>query len=189
MKETILIIMLIIGAIMCAADIINDRMNKGKFVSIDDLTDALSMIDYNVEVKIKYQSDEIERISKIDIGDWIDLRAAEDVEIKAGEFKLIPLGVAMELPEGFEACVVPRSSTYKNFGIIETNSMGIIDNSYCGDDDYWFFPAYATRDTKINKNDRICQFRLQECQPGIDFIEVGHLGNENRGGHGSTGIK
>ena len=130
-----------------------------------------------------------EKIKPIEKGDWIDLRAAETAELKKGEFKLIPLGIGMELPEGYEAHVVPRSSTYKNFKIIETNSMGIIDNSYCGDNDQWFFPAYALEDTIINKNDRICQFRIVEKQPKINFEEVNELKNPDRGGHGSTGVQ
>lgn len=141
-----------------------------------------------LNIKIKYFTD-IEKIKPIEKGDWIDLRAAETVELKKGEFKLIPLGIGMELPEGYEAHVVPRSSTYKNFKIIETNSMGIIDNSYCGDNDQWFFPAYALEDTIINKNDRICQFRIIEKQPKINFEEVNELKNPDRGGHGSTGVQ
>lgn len=141
-------------------------------------------------IKIKYFSDKIERLTYIDgKSDWIDMRAAEDVILKAGEFRLIPLGVAMELPSGYEAHVVPRSSTYKNFGIIQTNHMGIIDETYCGDNDQWFFPAYALRDTEIHAGDRICQFRIMEHQPLIAFDEVEHLGHEDRGGHGSTGRK
>lgn len=141
-------------------------------------------------IKIKYFTDRIEKLCYIEgKSDWIDLRAAQDLEIKAGEFKLIPLGVAMELPEGYEAHVVPRSSTFNNFGIIQTNHMGVIDESYCGDQDQWFFPAYALRDTEIHVNDRICQFRIMEHQPAIVFEEVTCLGNENRGGHGSTGRK
>lgn len=140
------------------------------------------------EIKIKYFTDAIEKLTYIDgKSDWIDLRAAKAVSMKAGEFQLIPLGIAMELPKGYEAHVVPRSSTYKNFGVIQTNSMGVIDESYCGDDDQWFFPAYALRDTKIEVNDRICQFRIVEHQPVIHFHEVDELANENRGGHGSTG--
>lgn len=138
---------------------------------------------------IKYFDSEIEHIRKIAQGDWCDLRAAETVELKKGEFKLIPLGIAMQLPDGYEAHVVPRSSTFKNFGILQTNSFGVIDNSYCGDNDQWFFPAYALRDTVIHKNDRICQFRIVEKQPEIEFEEVDHLGNPDRGGHGSTGVK
>ena len=141
-----------------------------------------------LNIKIKYFAD-IEKIKPIEKGDWIDLRAAETVELKKGEFKLIPLGIGMELPEGYEAHVVPRSSTYKNFKIIETNSMGIIDNSYCGDNDQWFFPAYALEDTIIHKNDRICQFRIVEKQPKINFEEVNELKNPDRGGHGSTGVQ
>jgi dUTP pyrophosphatase len=141
------------------------------------------------QIKIKYLDNTIERVSKISQGDWIDLRASETVKLKKDEFKLIPLGVAMELPEGYEAHVVPRSSTFKHFGIIETNSMGIIDESYKGDNDFWFFPAYALRDTVINKGERICQFRIMEKMPEVEFIEVETLGNDDRGGHGSTGVK
>ena len=141
------------------------------------------------QIKIKYLSDKIDKIAKIDKGDWIDLRAAETVELKAGEFKLIPLGIAMQLPEGYEAHMVPRSSTYKNFGIIQTNHQAVIDESYCGDTDQWLYPAYALRDTVINVNDRICQFRIVEKQPPIDFVEVETLGNKDRGGIGSTGTK
>lgn len=142
------------------------------------------------QIKIKYFTDKIEKLTHIGgKSDWIDLRAADDVELKAGEFKLIPLGVAMELPRGYEAHVVPRSSTYKNFGIIQTNHMGVIDESYCGDHDQWFFPAYALRDTQIHVGDRICQFRIMEHQPVIQFEEVETLGHEDRGGHGSTGRK
>lgn len=139
-------------------------------------------------IKIKYFTDKIEKLAYIDgKSDWIDLRAAEDVVMKKGEFKLIPLGVAMELPEGYEAHVVPRSSTFKNFGIIQTNHQGVIDGSYCGDNDQWFMPAYALRDTEIHVNDRICQFRIMENQPQIMFDEVEHLLGADRGGHGSTG--
>ena len=138
-------------------------------------------------IKIKYFTDKIDKIKMIEKGDWHDLRAAETVELKAGEFKLIPLGVAMQLPNGYEAHVVPRSSTYKNFGIIQTNHQAVIDESYCGDNDQWFYPAYALRDTVINVNDRICQFRIMKKQPSINFEEVETLGNEDRGGIGSTG--
>ena len=140
-----------------------------------------------MELKIKYFTDEIEKIKKIDNGDWIDLRSAEDVELKAGEFKLIPLGIGMILPKGYEAHIVPRSSTYKNFGIIQTNHQAVIDESYCGDGDQWFYPAYALRDTVIHKNDRICQFRIVEKMPALDIVEVDHLMKKDRGGCGSTG--
>lgn len=138
-------------------------------------------------IKIKYFTNEIDKITKIEKGDWIDLRSATTIELKKGEFKLIPLGVAMQLPNGYEAHIVPRSSTYKNFGVVQTNHQGVVDESYCGDNDQWFFPAYALRDTVINVNDRICQFRIVEKQPEISFEEVECLGNEDRGGCGSTG--
>ena len=141
-------------------------------------------------IKIKYFSDQIDKLAYIDgKSDWIDLRASEEVTMKAGEFKLIPLGVAMQLPPGYEAHLVPRSSTYKNFGIIQTNSCGIVDGSYCGDDDMWRMPALAMRDTVIHVNDRIAQFRIYKNQPQIEFEEVTALGNANRGGFGSTGTK
>ena len=139
-------------------------------------------------IKIKYHTDEIEKLRYIDgKSDWIDLRSAEDVELKAGEFKLISLGVSMELPKGYEAHVVPRSSTFKTWGILQTNSMGIIDESYRSDSDIWKMPVYATRDTTIHKNDRICQFRIEKHQPTIKFEEVEHLEGEERGGFGSSG--
>ena len=139
-------------------------------------------------IRIKYFTDKIDKLTYVDgKSDWIDLRASEDVELKAGEFKLIPLGVAMELPKGYEAHLVPRSSTFKNYGILQTNSCGIIDCSYCGDEDMWRMPVYATRDTVIHQNDRICQFRIVENQPKITFDEVESLGNVDRGGFGSTG--
>ncbi len=142
------------------------------------------------KIKIKYLSDEIEKLRYIDgKSDWIDLRAAESVKLKKGESKLISLGVAMELPEGYEAHIVPRSSTFKKFGLIQTNHYGIIDESYCGDDDVWMFSALAFRDTEIKINDRICQFRIFKHQPVIEFVEVDKLGNETRGGFGSTGTK
>ena len=141
-------------------------------------------------IRVKYLNERVQKLSYVDgKSDWIDLRAAEDVVMKAGDFYLIPLGVAMELPKGYEAHVVPRSSTYKNFGIIQTNHMGVIDESYCGDHDQWYFPAYALRDTEIKEGDRICQFRIMEHQPRIQFEEVESLGNQDRGGHGSTGRK
>lgn len=138
-------------------------------------------------IDIKYFNNNITKIEKIEKGDWIDLRAAEDVLLKAGEFKLIPLGIGMKLPEGYEAHVVPRSSTFKNFGIIQTNHCGIIDQSYCGDNDEWKFPAYALRDTTIKVDDRICQFRIVKKQPKIEFNIVEHLSDNDRGGFGSTG--
>ena len=140
------------------------------------------------QIKIRYFSDEIEHLRYIDgKSDWIDLRCAERTELKAGDFALIPLGVAMELPEGYEAHVVPRSSTFKTWGILQANSMGIVDRSYCGDNDQWRLPVYATRDTVIEVNDRICQFRIMENQPKLEFLECEHLSGPDRGGFGSTG--
>ena len=139
-------------------------------------------------IKIKYFSDESRRLTyTAGKSDWIDLRAAKEIELKKGEYALIPLGVAMELPKGYEAHVIPRSSTYKNFGILQTNSCGLIDESYCGDNDQWFFPALAVRDTVIHVNDRICQFRIMEHQPAVVFEETETLSGEDRGGFGSTG--
>lgn len=137
-------------------------------------------------IKVKYFDNEVDKLQKIQVGDWIDLRAAETIELQQGEFKLIPLGIGMKLPYGFEANVVPRSSTFKNFGILQTNSYGVIDNSYSGNEDQWFFPALAMRNTVINKNDRICQFRINRIMPKLEVIEVEFLDEISRGGHGST---
>lgn len=142
----------------------------------------------SLQIKIKYFNKNLTKIEKIEVGDWIDLRAAETVEFEKGDFKLVPLGVAMELPRGFEAHVIPRSSTFKNFGVVQTNSFGLIDESYKGNNDQWFFPAYALRDTVINENDRICQFRIMRKMPNVEFIEVEKLESKDRGGHGSTGV-
>lgn len=139
-------------------------------------------------INIKYLTDSIDKLTYIDgKSDWIDLRAAETVDMEPMEFKLIPLGIAMQLPAGYEAHVIPRSSTFKNFGIIQANNMGLIDESYCGDNDQWYFPAIALRKTTIRTNDRICQFRIMKHQPQIEFHEVDNLNNESRGGIGSTG--
>ncbi len=141
-----------------------------------------------MELKIKYFTDKIEKLRFIDgKSDWIDLRASEDVVLKKGDFKLIPLGVAIALPEGYEAHVVPRSSTFKNFGVLQANSYGIIDESYCGDNDQWMMPVYAVRDTEIHTNDRICQFRIFKHQEAFTFTEVDHLDAPDRGGFGSSG--
>ena len=141
-----------------------------------------------MQIKIKYFTDQIDKLAKITQGDWIDLRSAETITLKTGDFKLIPLGVAMQLPAGYEAHIAPRSSSFKNWGILQTNSIGIIDNSYCGDNDQWLMPVHATRDTIINQNDRICQFRIVKNQEPVEFITVEHLDNSDRGGFGSTGI-
>ena len=138
-------------------------------------------------IKIKYHTNEIDKIKEIAIGDWIDLRAAETVLLHKGDFALISLGVSMKLPDGYEAHVVPRSSTFKKWGVLQANSMGIIDNSYSGTNDIWRFPALAVRDTVINKNDRICQFRIVKRQPTVEFEEMDTLDAVDRGGFGSTG--
>ena len=139
-----------------------------------------------MNIKVKYHTD-ILPLAMNDNGDWVDLRAAQDMKLWEGCSYRIPLGISVELPEGYEAHVAPRSSTFKNWGIIQTNSVGVIDNSYCGDNDIWMMPVYATRFTEIKKNDRICQFRIVEKQPNLEFETVDHLGNEDRGGFGSTG--
>ena len=140
------------------------------------------------QIKIKYFTDKIDKLEYIDgKSDWIDLRASEEVTLKKGEFKLIPLGVAMELPKGYEAHIVPRSSTYKNFGLIQANHCGIVDGSYCGDNDMWRMPVIAMRDTTIHVNDRICQFRIMEHQPELVFEETEVLTGKDRGGFGTTG--
>lgn len=140
-------------------------------------------------IKIKYFTDiePLEYIGGENKSNWIDLRAAEDVDLKAGEFRIIKLGVGMILPDGYEANIAPRSSTFKNFGVLMTNCYGVIDNSYSGDNDQWGFPAYAVRDTHISKNDRICQFRINKIQPQLRFEAVEHLNEKDRGGFGSSG--
>lgn len=143
--------------------------------------------DETEKIKIKYFDNEIDKIEKISKGDWIDLRSAETIHLKKGEFHLIPLGVGMKLPDGYEANIVPRSSTYKNFKVLQTNCFAVIDNSYSGDSDEWKLPVITMEDTTINKNDRICQFRINEIQPNIEFEEVEHLDDVSRGGFGSTG--
>lgn len=126
-------------------------------------------------------------ITKLHKGDWIDLPSNREIEYKAGDTVVIDFGVAMELPKGFEAHLLPRSSTFQNTGLLLTNSMGIIDNSFCGDKDYWGAKFYATKDGKVEKGQRLCQFRILENQPSLKFVEVIHLGNKDRGGYGSTG--
>lgn len=139
-------------------------------------------------IKVRYLSDKVSKLEYVGgKSDWIDLRAAEEVEMKQGDFKMIPLGVAMQLPDGYEAHMIPRSSTFKNFGIIQANHMGMIDESYCGDNDQWYFPAIAMRDTVIHIGDRICQFRIDRHQPQLLFEAVDMLGNADRGGFGTTG--
>ena len=139
-----------------------------------------------MQIKIKYLED-ILPIEIKDGSDWIDLRCAARTELKAGQYAQIPLGVAIQLPDGYEAIVAPRSSTFKKYGVLLSNSIGVIDNSYAGDNDQWHFLAYPTRDAVIEKNERICQFRIVKNQPDVDLVTVDHLGNSDRGGIGSTG--
>lgn len=141
----------------------------------------------NLDIKIRYLETGLVEIKVTEIGDWIDLRSAETVCLYKGEKALLRLGVAMKLPDGYEAILAPRSSTFKNYGIIQTNGIGIIDSTYCGNNDEWLMPVLATRETMIHKNDRICQFRIQKKQPTIKFVVVDKLGDEDRGGFGSTG--
>jgi len=141
-----------------------------------------------MQIKIKYLQPNLTKIKEIEMGDWVDLRCAQYTEMNKGEHKIIPLGICLELPKGYEAHIVPRSSTFKNFGIIQTNHMGVVDESYKGDNDQWFFSAYALRETTIQFDDRICQFRIMPKQPELEFIEVESMNNNDRGGHGSTGI-
>ena len=150
-----------------------------------------------MKIKIKY-FDNAKELNMIEKGNWCDLYANKDMFIPEGEKMMIPLGVAMQLPEGYEAHVVPRSSTFKTWGIIQTNHIGIIDNSYCGDNDQWFYPAYCLEPknfidnqygTLIKKGDKIAQFRIIEVQPKLEFEKVELLGNKDRGGFGSTGSK
>jgi dUTP pyrophosphatase len=140
-----------------------------------------------MEIKIKYRDETTRRLQKIDHGDWLDLAANEDVEFKAGDYKMIDLGVAMKLPEDYEAIMTPRSSTFKHWGLLQTNSLGVIDHSYQGNNDFWRFPALATMDCFIKKGDRICQFRIQKRMPDLIFEEVKNLEAPDRGGFGSTG--
>ena len=140
------------------------------------------------KLKIKYHVKELEKLRDIDgKSDWIDLRVAENVSMKQGEYRLISMGISVEIPKGYEMLIVPRSSAYKNFGILQTNAMGVVDESFCGDNDIIHMPILAMRDTELHINDRIGQFRLMPHQPEVHFIEVDHLDNEDRGGFGTTG--
>lgn len=140
-----------------------------------------------MKIQVRYHGDDLPRLQKTKIGDWIDLHAAETVELKAGESCLVSLGISVKLPEGYEAHILPRSSTFRNWGIMMPNSMGIVDNSYSGDEDIWRMPVLAIRDTIIEKGDRICQFRIVKCMEEVILEEVSFLEGENRGGFGSTG--
>lgn len=141
-----------------------------------------------LQIDIKYHNPDLIPINFIENGDWIDLRAAKEYKLLSGTFALIDLGISVKLPEGYEAHIVPRSSTFKKWGIIQTNGVGIIDNSYCGEDDVWMMPVLAVRGSDIHVNDRICQFRIVKKMPSnIKINTVEHLSSESRGGFGSTG--
>ena len=141
-------------------------------------------------IRIKYHSDQVDKLDYIEgKSDWIDLRSAKEVTMQKGDFCLIDLGVSVQLPKGYEMLIAARSSTFKNYGLIQTNAVGVVDESYCSDDDHLKWPCYATRDTTVHVNDRICQFRILRHQPEICFEEVETLGNKTRGGFGSTGIQ
>lgn len=181
---------------LCVRGYENTKVRLGNIIpivkKINDIIDEIHEIRSAIEskelkIKVKYFDQEIDKIQKISVGDWIDLRSAETVDIKTGEYKLVRLGVGMILPEGYEAIVTPRSSTPSKFGIVMANSIGVIDNSYSGDEDEWRFPAVAIRDTHIEKGDRICQFRLVKNMDPIEIVEVTKLNSISRGGIGSTG--
>lgn len=142
-----------------------------------------------MEIRIKYHNPNLEKISGISVGDWIDLRSAETVALKTGEFRYLSLGVSMKLPDGYEAHVAPRSSSFAKWGFLVVNGVGIVDNSYSGTNDIWKLPILAMRDTVIHENDRICQFRIMERMPAVTFTEVEVLDETDRGGFGSTGIR
>lgn len=162
---------------------------------------------YNMELKVKYFEGQDKKLQFIDKGDWIDVYANEDVFIPKNEMRLVPLGFAMELPSGYEAILAPRSSTFKTWGVIQTNHIGVIDESYCGDNDEWKIPFYCLQEKEkldielgypgdlsvvgsyIRKGDKVAQFRIQEKMPKnlISIVEVEHLGNQDRNGFGSTG--
>lgn len=168
--------------------IVNTQKLKRK--SIEDVRAMVTELSTQVpKIKVKYFTPELDELRYIEgqKSNWIDLRSAMDMKLKAGEFKLIPLGVAMELPEGYEAHITPRGSTFKTWGVIQTNSVGVVDHIYKGDNDQWFMPVYATRDTEIKFNERICQFRIMPIMGEVKFNKVTKLGSNDRGGHGSTG--
>lgn len=168
----------------------NKRLCPEHFVRLDDYDRVIDRRSALPHINVKYFSDDYPPLEFVNgVSNWIDLRANEDVAYKAGDFKLIRLGVAMKLPKGYEAIVAPRSSTFKNYGIIMTNSIGVIDNSYSGDNDEWRFPMLAMRDGEIKKGDRICQFRIQPIMGEVIFNKVGKLGSIDRGGLGSTGVR
>lgn len=143
----------------------------------------------SLTILIRYHDPDIEKLSVTANGDWVDLRCADTVHLDAGQFAILSLGVSMRLPDGYEAHIAPRSSTFKRWGILQTNGVGVVDNSYSGDNDIWGMPVYATRETNIYKGDRVCQFRIMRRMEPVHFEEVPHLNGDDRGGFGSTGVK
>ncbi|ABG85823.1 dUTP diphosphatase [Clostridium perfringens] len=152
-------------------------------------------------IRIKY-FDNATKLKKITKGNWIDIYANKDIFVKCGERAMVPLGFALELPEGWEGHLAPRSSTFKTWGIIQTNSVGVVDDTYIGDNDQWHMPVYClqgkdiesengeeVKGTWIRKGDKIGQFRIMEVMPEIEFEEVESFGNKDRGGFGTTGTK
>lgn len=171
---------------MCGVIIENEHGCMDSILSHVGSTERIKLMQI---VKVMYHDDELEKIKKISTGDWTDLRSAEDVDMKQGEWRLIDLGVSMQLPEGYEAILAARSSLFKNTGLLVANGIGVVDHSYCGPEDHWKLSVYATRDTHVSKNDRIAQFRIQRIQPEVFFKTVDKLENPNREGFGSTGVK
>ena len=154
--------------------------------ALDILEEASMWPPHPLYVRVKYHSNG-KKLEQKEKSDWIDLYVAQEYHLFAGEREYIDLGVSIELPQGYEAYIVPRSSTFKKYGLLQTNSVAIIDNAYCGDDDVWKLPVYATREVWVPEGARICQFRIQKQQPKLQFVEVESLGNIARGGFGSTG--
>lgn len=177
----------IIGGCLCTC-VMCTMITAGKYDRAEEMlrTKDGEIIMKVLPIKIKYLRD-IKELSVYELGDWIDLRAGDTVYLSAGESAVIPLGVAMQLPEGYSAIIAPRSSTFAKWGIMQTNSIGVIDESYCGDNDEWMIPVVALRQTTIHKNDRICQFRLVKKTQPIGFMPVKSLGNKDRGGFGHSG--
>ncbi len=144
-----------------------------------------------LEIHVLYHDDydgpPLEKIEKISVGDWIDLRAAKDVTLNSFDSCIIPLGVSMKLPDGYEAHIAPRSSTFRKWSILQSNGFGVVDSSFSGNGDIWGMPVVALGKTTIHKNDRICQFRIMKKMPPVEFVEVDHLDGPDRGGFGSTG--
>lgn len=154
----------------------------------DSANNNINKIDNKIDIDVMYHNPDLIPINLLEKGDWIDLRAAKEYKLFSGEFYLIDLGISIKLPEGYEAHIVPRSSSFKNWGIIQTNGIGIIDNSYCGENDVWMMPVLATKGADIHVNDRVCQFRIvKKMSNNIEINTVEHLNTQDRGGFGSTG--